>query len=744
MRLLLGLLFFSLFTALPAQSLKEVVPEAGMIITESVRFKAGLYRFPGADSLDRPILIIQGNDVVVDFNGAVFQGADKDEKPDAYTGLGVLVQKGRNIQLKNAAIHGYRVGIMAKEVDRLKIIDADLSHNYRQRLKSKREREDLSDWLSYHRNEADEWLRYGAAVYLKKCDSAQVKNLRVVEGQNGLMLVDCHRGLFYNNTIQFNSGVGIGLYRSTENRVLHNRLDWNVRGYSHGFYRRGQDSAGILVYEQSSKNIFAYNSATHSGDGFFLWAGESTMNSGEGGCNDNLIYGNDFSHAPTNGIEVTFSRNKLVNNRLEECTYGIWAGYSYETLILGNQIRRNDYGIAIEHGQENTIDGNLFEWDTIGIKLWERDRQPSDWGYSENRDVSSRNYTIRKNWFKWVRIPLQLEETKQLIIDQGNQFYRFNNLWSGRDNEDVTFYGNFIHENRNWGEAEPFRNQNALSYNSRSLNWKLPKSARDMAPESPADAFDAMLPESHPRGRKFIFVDEWGPYSFQYPLIQLKKIEKDQYIFEVLGPPGQWSLVGQKGWKSVSSEKGALPVTITAVRSDSENLLQLELEYIGQRFFTRFGQEISAGTPYRFQFERFEKKLDWVVQFHNIPDAIDPLSDESGFSKLKNEVPVATDTLSELAYNWWGAPTEGVDQDRFATFASTSFDIKPGKYRIQVTSDDGLRLYLDGERLIDNWNIHVPETDEIVVELGGQHRIDIEHFEGGGFATLSFYLTPER
>jgi hypothetical protein len=36
---------------------------------------------------------------------------------------------------------------------------------------------------------------------------------------------------------------------------MHNRLDWNVRGYSHGIYARGQDSAGILCYEQSNDNI---------------------------------------------------------------------------------------------------------------------------------------------------------------------------------------------------------------------------------------------------------------------------------------------------------------------------------------------------------------------------------------------------------------------------------------------------------------------------------------------------------
>jgi parallel beta-helix repeat protein len=687
--------------------------------------------------------MIRGENIVVDFNGAIFRGAGEDQLPDAFTGLAVRVEKGKNIHLKNAVIRGYKVGVWAEGVDQLKITDSDLSYNYRQRLKSLREREDYSDWLSYHQNDQDEWLRYGAAIYLKKCDKALVKNVRAVEGQNGLMMTGCHDGLFYNNTIQFNSGVGIGLYRSGRNRILHNRLDWNVRGYSHGFYSRGQDSAGILCYEQSHENIFAYNSATHSGDGFFLWAGQTTMETGEGGCNDNLIYGNDFSHAPTNGIEVTFSRNKLVNNRLEDCAYGIWGGYSFETLIAGNRIAGNRYGLAIEHGQDNEIRGNLFEWDTVGIKLWEREQQPADWGYSQKRDVSSKNYRILDNWFKWVKMPLQIENTQNLTIEKANQFYRFNTLWQGGDNEAVTFYGNFIHENRNWGEAEAYRNQNALAYNSTNLNWKLPKEAKEMAPESPSDAIETFLPEGHPRGRNSILVDEWGPYNFQYPLIWLKEIRGDEYVFDLFGPPGQWTLASQSGWKSLSAEQGNLPATLTAVRNDSLSRLELELEYSGPRFFTRFGEEVPAHTPYRFRFERFEKKLQWIVHWHNYTELRDPLKQEAAFRELKQSPPVAVDTTTDLAYSWWRAPAEGVNPDGFATFASTSFSIQPGRYRIQVTSDDGLRLYLDGERIIDNWNIHVPETNEVTLTLGGQHRIDIEHFEGGGFATLAFRLLPD-
>ena len=280
---------FILFSFFSCQNNKELIIENGTAINESVILSKDTFRLNGTDSLNLPVLTIEGENIIVDFNHAVLIGSNDAERPSDFYGTGILI-KGKNITLKNAIVQGYKVAVMAEGADSLKLVDCDFSYNYRQHLKSTREREDFSDWLSHHQNDKDEWLRYGAAIYLKKCNHALVKNIKVTGGQNGLMMTECNSGLFYNNTIQFNAGLGIGMYRSGNNKIMHNKLDWNVRGYSHGIYQRGQDSAGILVYEQSSDNIFAYNSATHSGDGFFLWAGQTTMDTGEGGCNNNLIY----------------------------------------------------------------------------------------------------------------------------------------------------------------------------------------------------------------------------------------------------------------------------------------------------------------------------------------------------------------------------------------------------------------------------------------------------------------------
>ena len=96
--------------------------------------------------------------------------------------------------------------------------------------------------------------------------------------------------MIYNNDFSFNSGIGIGLYRSSNNRIMYNRVIFNVRGYSHGVYNPGQNSAGMLVYEQSNNNLFYGNNVTHGGDGFFFWAGQTKKGNGQGGCNDNVLY----------------------------------------------------------------------------------------------------------------------------------------------------------------------------------------------------------------------------------------------------------------------------------------------------------------------------------------------------------------------------------------------------------------------------------------------------------------------
>src|SRR3954467_8051063 len=99
----------------------------------------------------------------------------------------------------------------------------------------------------------------GAGAYLSDVDGGEIRDNTVTQGMNGLMLVRTSGLRIWNNNFSFNSGVGIGLYRSSADTIMHNRVEYNVRGFSESFYRRGQDAADLLMYEQSRSNVVAYN-----------------------------------------------------------------------------------------------------------------------------------------------------------------------------------------------------------------------------------------------------------------------------------------------------------------------------------------------------------------------------------------------------------------------------------------------------------------------------------------------------
>lgn len=719
-RLLALIIMFYSFKA----SGQVITISSEMRISKSAKFKKAIYKIEAPKDSSKAVINIEGNNIVVDFSGAELQGNVSMKKPDEFIGIAVEIRNSKNVTIKNLTAKGYKIALIAKNTEKLTIENCDFSYNYRQHLNSTQEKEDISDWMSYHHNEKDEWLRYGAAMYLKDCNFFTVKNCKVTGGQNALMLMRCNQGLIENNDFSFNSGIGIGMYRSSGNKVQYNRLIFNVRGYSHGVYNRGQDSAGILVYEQSSNNEFFYNNVTHGGDGFFLWAGQHTMDTGEGGCNDNILFGNDFSYASNNGIEATFSSNYFSNNRMFECDYGIWGGYSFNTGILKNQFRDNRIAIAIEHGQRNLIENNVFSGDKIGIRLWANKLEPSDWGYPKHRDTRSAAYNINLNSFNNNATVFSLGHNDSLWIHDNSANGNWINYFK-MDSVLTTF--DSIYTPFNTGSPikfEPFKSEN---------NW-------------PSEGIGKF------RGRKNILITEWGPYDFRYPIIWNTNPTDTTAImkFDLIGPKGNWQIKNVKGLKNISVNKGKFPATITAekVIGDRTNIL-IELEYKGSAISTPFGEKIAATKPYKFYFKKFFQPINWEVLFYSLDtSAHNPIKTGTLFSMFERKAPFKTEKTDKLDYAWWGGIKEkGIQNKQFITSASGDATFTPGIYEVSVTWDDAVRIYIDEKLVLNEWNPSMYTFDEspnkkVIINLGGHHSFRVEHLELGGFATLSLKIKP--
>jgi len=58
----------------------------------------------------------------------------------------------------------------------------------------------------------------------------------------------------------------------------------------------------------------------------------------------------------------------------------------------------------------------------------------------------------------------------------------------------------------------------------------------------------------------------------------------------------------------------------------------------------------------------------------------------------------------------------------------------PGMYTFSLLSDDGSKLYIDDELVVDNDGLHPPEEKQGSLELaGGIHRIRVSYFQGPKF-----------
>jgi len=96
---------------------------------------------------------------------------------------------------------------------------------------------------------------------------------------------------------------------------------------------------------------------------------------------------------------------------------------------------------------------------------------------------------------------------------------------------------------------------------------------------------------------------------------------------------------------------------------------------------------------------------------------------------------------SAIAFEWGeGSPHHLLHVDHFSARFTRAFDLTPGYYRISVVADDGVRVYVDGEKVIDAWNSSTRRLASYDMLLSGEHTIRIEYFENGGGAALYFGL----
>lgn len=102
------------------------------------------------------------------------------------------------------------------------------------------------------------------------------------------------------------------------------------------------------------------------------------------------------------------------------------------------------------------------------------------------------------------------------------------------------------------------------------------------------------------------------------------------------------------------------------------------------------------------------------------------------FNRLDFTEPVLTRVDSTVDYTWSGAPAAGVRQDFFSVrWTGQVLAPTTDVYTFHTNADDGVRLWVDGRLLIDNWQNQGPtdRSGSIVLDAGKRYDIRLDYYE---------------
>jgi hypothetical protein len=106
--------------------------------------------------------------------------------------------------------------------------------------------------------------------------------------------------------------------------------------------------------------------------------------------------------------------------------------------------------------------------------------------------------------------------------------------------------------------------------------------------------------------------------------------------------------------------------------------------------------------------------------------------------------PVLVRGDAEINFDWGvGPPLEWLPDDNFAVRWTRPVNFTPGYYRFVVLADDGVRVWVDQDILIDKWQDMDYELHYVDgTYLQGQRTVRVEYYENTGHARVRFWWEP--
>jgi hypothetical protein len=172
---------------------------------------------------------------------------------------------------------------------------------------------------------------------------------------------------------------------------------------------------------------------------------------------------------------------------------------------------------------------------------------------------------------------------------------------------------------------------------------------------------------------------------------------------------------------------------------------------------THTGEKVLTAGLHTVRVEYYEKWGDATAKmsFEKIADGPNPVPTEHYTAKFWNipnntavpeiptTAPVSTHKDIAINFDWkYQSAAAGINQDFFVGQWVKTSTFEAGAYTFETTSDDGIRVFIDNELILDQWNDHAATTHKVEKTMtAGNHTIRVEYYEKWGDAVAKFSYT---
>ncbi len=140
--------------------------------------------------------------------------------------------------------------------------------------------------------------------------------------------------------------------------------------------------------------------------------------------------------------------------------------------------------------------------------------------------------------------------------------------------------------------------------------------------------------------------------------------------------------------------------------------------------------ESVGGAVARLSWIKLSGSGDWTGQYFN--------------NTTLTGTPVLTRNDSQINFNWGsGSPATSINSDNFSVRWTRIMNFTAGRYRFTATSDDGVRVWVNGQLVVNGWSDHQPQTFTGEIDLpNGFASLQVDYYEATGGAQVQVSWAP--